>query len=96
MIRLLAAAASAAALLSACASTEAEPPLRVDDGPAQCRADQYQNWIGRNRAELPQAPVGETWRIACTTCAVTMDYNPNRLNIFYEERSGVIREVRCG
>lgn len=83
---------------SACAPVEAgdptPPPPR--DEPGQCRADQYQRYIGRSRNELPPRPAGEVWRVTCTTCPVTMDYNPRRLNILFEESSGVIREVRCG
>ena len=66
------------------------------DGPSQCRADHYQRYIGRNRSELPPRPAGEVWRVTCTTCPVTMDYNPRRLNILYDETTGVIREVKCG
>ncbi len=99
MIRLFAAAGCAALMLSACASTEDDadaPPAMGDDGPAQCKADQHQDWVGRNRSELPPAPAGETWRVTCTECPVTMDYNPNRLNVFYDQETGVIEEVRCG
>lgn len=86
-----------AVLAGACAPVEnGGAPLPPEDGPAQCRADQYQRYIGRNRSELPAQPPGETWRVTCTTCPVTMDYNPGRLNIFYEQSTGVIREVRCG
>ena len=84
-------------LAAACAPVESAPaPMPPDDGPSQCRADQYQRYIGRNRSELPARPAGETWRVTCTTCPVTMDYNPGRLNILYEQSSGVIREVKCG
>lgn len=83
--------------LFACAPVEggdgAAPPL---DGPSQCKADQYQGYVGRNRSELPAKPANETWRVTCTTCPVTMDFNPNRLNIFYDQATGVIREVKCG
>lgn len=71
-------------------------PTPPADGPSQCKADQYQRFIGRNRSELPARPAGETWRVTCTTCPVTMDYNPSRLNILYEQSTGVIREVKCG
>ena len=71
-------------------------PTPPADGPGQCKADQYQRFIGRNRSELPARPAGETWRVTCTTCPVTMDYNPSRLNILYEQSTGVIREVKCG
>jgi hypothetical protein len=90
----------AALLLSAAAcapvgGTEPDGPP-TGEGPSQCRADQYRTYIGRNRSELPAQPAGATWRVTCTTCPVTMDYNPNRLNILFEENSGVIREVKCG
>lgn len=94
-------AASALFLAAACAPMEstggnapATPP--VVDAPGQCPAAHYRSWIGRNRSELPAPPAGQTWRVTCTTCPVTMDFNPNRLNILYDEASGVIREVKCG
>jgi hypothetical protein len=69
------------------------PPL---DGPDQCKASQYQRYLGRNRSELPERPANEIWRVTCTTCPVTMDYVSHRLNILYDRTSGVIREVKCG
>jgi nitrous oxide reductase accessory protein NosL len=87
---------AAAGLMAACAPMEETAPTTPSDGPTQCRADQYQRYVGRNRSELPPKPANETWRVTCTTCPVTMDYSPSRLNIFYEERTGVIREVKCG
>ena len=71
----------------------AVPP---QDGPEQCRADQFQRYIGRNRSELPPRPTNEIWRVTCTTCAVTEDYSPQRLNIFFNDRTGNIEQVRCG
>lgn len=89
--------AAAGLLAAACAPVETGPgPMLPENGPSQCRADQYQRFIGRNRSELPPRPAGETWRVTCTTCPMTMDYNSGRVNILYEESSGVIREVKCG
>lgn len=83
--------------LSACAPMEgSDPATPPADGPSQCKADQYSRFVGRNRSELPTKPADETWRVVCTTCAMTMDYNPNRLNIVYDEETGVIRQVKCG
>jgi hypothetical protein len=88
---------AAAGLLSACAPMEgSEPAPPPTGGPTACKADQYQRYVGRNRSELPQTPAGETWRVTCTTCPVTMDYNESRLNIVYDEPTGVIRQVKCG
>lgn len=89
--------AASAGLLAACAPTQGGGPTTPPtDGPAQCKADQYQRYVGRNRSALPAKPAGETWRVTCTTCPMTMDYNPTRLNILYEESTGLIREVKCG
>jgi len=85
--------------VAACAPVEgggSSPMTPPADGPSECKADAYRSYIGRNRSELPTKPAGETWRVTCTTCAVTMDFNPNRLNVVYDEASGIIREVKCG
>ncbi|HZV83548.1 MAG TPA: hemolysin [Brevundimonas sp.] len=87
------------ALLAACAPPPAsgsDPGLAPSDNLTPCRADRYQGFVGRNRSELPPKPVNETWRVACTTCPVTMDYSQSRMNVFYDERTGIIREVKCG
>lgn len=90
--------AATALLVASCAPVDAgDPaPMPPGDGPNQCKADQYQRYVGRNRSELPARPADEVWRVTCTTCPVTMDYSPRRLNILFDEASGVIREVKCG
>ena len=90
--------ATVALLAAACAPVDAggPGPLPPGDGASQCKAGQYQRYIGRNRSELPPRPSDEVWRVTCTTCPVTMDYNPRRLNILFEQSSGVFREGKCG
>ena len=84
-------------MAAACAPMEdTAAPMPPADGPSQCKADQYQSFVGRNRSELSAKPASEIWRVTCTTCPMTMDYNPSRLNVVYEEATGVIREVKCG
>jgi len=91
---------AATGLLASCAPTPADSggstTLPPASGPTQCRAEQYQRYIGRNRTELPPKPANENWRVTCTTCPVTMDYSESRLNIFYDQSTGIIREVKCG
>jgi hypothetical protein len=89
---------AAVVLTGACAPVSAGDPAPPPpgDGPTLCKAEKYQRYVGRNRSELPARPAGEVWRVTCTTCPVTMDYNPHRLNILFEESNGVIREVKCG
>jgi hypothetical protein len=88
---------AAVGLMGACAPMDpGAGHLPADEEPTQCRVDQYRHLVGQNRSALPQPPAGENWRVYCTTCAVTMDYKPSRLNIVFDEATGVIREVKCG
>ena len=86
--------------LGACApyppAPPAQPPEPISSVENQCRALEHQYLVGRNRTEIPAQPANASWRVTCTTCPVTMDYNPSRLNIFYDERTGIVRDVRCG
>ncbi|HYF21905.1 MAG TPA: hemolysin [Caulobacteraceae bacterium] len=87
------------AVLAACDTFPTGEPsgaLPPPDEANQCRASDYRWLVGRNRSEIPQTPKGAVWRVYCSDCAVTMDYNPERLNIVYDTGSGVVREVKCG
>lgn len=62
----------------------------------ECGLKDAQAFVGKNRTELP-APVDPSrWRVACTTCPVTMDYRPDRLNILFNPDTGVVQQVKCG
>ena len=84
--------------LAACASDAPADPTTplMDDGPDQCKAAEAQRFVGMKRSQLPTAPAGAVWRVTCTTCPVTMDYNPARLNIVYDSATDVVKEVKCG
>ncbi|WP_309606068.1 hypothetical protein [Phenylobacterium sp.] len=43
---------------------------------------------------MPVRP--ERQRVACTSCPVTQDDSPERLNFFFDAATGLIREIRCG
>jgi hypothetical protein len=68
-------------------------PPTTDD---QCRASQHRDLVGQDRSEIPPAPAGATWRVTCTSCPVTMDYRPDRLNILYNQQTGIVEDVKCG
>lgn len=70
-----------------------KPQVSVKD---QCGAAALQGLVGRPRSEAPVPLVPARQRVACTTCPVTLDYSPERLNIFFDAETGVIKEVRCG
>lgn len=95
--------------LFACATPEPEPAPAPPPPPAAeapppppaepadtCGAKPLQYLIGKSKNELP-VPVDPTKRrVTCSTCAVTMDYNPERLNIVFDLDTGIITQVKCG
>jgi hypothetical protein len=73
------------------------PPVsRPRPNDDQCGAYEAQDLVGRPRSEIPVPVLPALQRVACTTCAVTMDFNPRRLNFFYDAATGLIKEVKCG
>jgi mRNA-degrading endonuclease toxin of MazEF toxin-antitoxin module len=68
------------------------PALSAD----ACGAKALQSLVGKPRSAIPVPVDVRKRRVACTTCPVTMDYNPERLNIFFDAQSGIIKEVKCG
>ena len=72
---------------------EVPKPLPVTD---TCGATDLQHLVGRSRLEAPVPLRPERQRVACTTCPVTEDFNPTRLNIFFDAGTGRVMEVRCG
>lgn len=100
------AGAGLALLMASCAS-EAPPPAPPPPAPYrpapppppstdQCGAAEAQKYVGRSRTEIPIPVLPALQRVACTTCPVTMDYSPRRLNFFYDAQTGIVKEVKCG
>lgn len=98
--------------LTACASepaksqipqpTNSAPPPRSEAPAAEpasadmCGAAKAQAYVGRPRSAIPVAVEPALQRVACTTCPVTLDFVPRRLNFFYDAETGIVKEVRCG
>ena len=61
-----------------------------------CKAGDLQYLVGRNRSEIPVPVDVVNRRVACTTCPVTEDYSPYRLNIFFNAETDLVELVRCG
>ena len=61
-----------------------------------CRAGEMQWLVGRSRRDIPVPVDVVNRRVACTTCPVTEDYSPYRLNIFYNAQTSVVERVSCG
>jgi len=99
-----------AAGLAACASEPlpAPPPSPAPTPPPpsqpaprpypadSCGAAEAQGLVGRPRSEIPVPVRPALQRVTCSTCAVTMDFNPRRLNFIYDADTGLVKEVKCG
>jgi hypothetical protein len=86
-------AAPPAPIATPAATPPASKPPPVADA---CGAAAVQKLVGRPKTEIP-VPLDPTrQRVACTTCPVTLDYQPERLNFFFDAGTGVIREIKCG
>jgi hypothetical protein len=109
-VRVLA-AAGLALVLAACSSSPSEAPeprgpepiaARPSEpapgtsGGDRCGASEAQNLVGKSRTEIPIPIDPAKQRVACTTCPVSMDFSPERLNFFFDAATGLIKEVRCG
>ncbi len=82
-----------ALLLGSCAAT---PEQGGNDlALAQCKADQSAGLMGTHVGAV-SFPAGANVRIVCTTCPTTRDYRPDRLNVLFNEQTGIIEELRCG
>ncbi len=93
---------SSALALSACASyTDAmpeDPPARAPEG--ECDAALVQDFVGQSvNAEIGAAIMAQSGarslRWGPPDSAMTMDYRPDRVNVFYDDER-VIERITCG
>ncbi len=75
----------------------ANPTRLAPDRPHDaCGAHDLQGLIGKPRSEIPIPVDPSRRRVACTTCPVTQDFREDRLNIFFDADTGVVKSVTCG
>ena len=79
-------------VLAACAPVDQPPP---ETGPQRCDAAAHQSLIGTHMGAV-SFPADANVRIVCTTCPTTRDYRPDRLNVRFDQATGVIEGVDCG
>jgi hypothetical protein len=61
-----------------------------------CKAGEHQYLVGKSRLEIPVPVEVVNRRVVCTTCPVTMDFSPYRLNFFFNAQTNIVEQVRCG
>ena len=83
---------SVAGLVAACAPVA--PPV-AGPIPQRCDAGASRSLIGSHVGAV-DFQAGANVRVVCTTCATTKDLRPDRLNIRFNQATGIIERVDCG
>lgn len=82
--------------LMACVETEIDPQVPIDPMPiGQCNAAELQGLVGQSGQVLNGMRFATDVRVIQPGMAVTMDFSPNRLNIWIGP-GNVIEQVTCG
>lgn len=86
-------AVAAGLALAACAPV-ASPP---DEQPVaqQCGLEAARSLVGRHVGAV-SFPQDANVRVVCTTCTTTKDLRPDRLNVRFDQATGIIERVDCG
>lgn len=98
-MRMIVVSLAAGFALGACAPTTTATARETGGAmpePQRCDADTVgRELIGSHRGAVDFAP-GADVRVVCTTCPTTRDYRPDRLNVHFNEATGIIESVDCG
>lgn len=63
---------------------------------AACGADRLQDLIGKPKTQIPVPVDLSKRRVLCSTCVATLDFVPDRLNIIFDAKTGLVTELKCG
>ena len=89
-------AAIAALTVASCAPTAPSAPAAATAGnPQGCDAAAAQSLIGSHVGAVSFASDANV-RIVCTTCPTTRDLRPDRLNVRFDQATGIVKSVDCG
>lgn len=77
-------------------SAPTQTPSAAAASADQCGADELAYLVGKPRSEIPVPVDPARRRVYCTTCMVTQDYDPTRLDIVFDAQTGIIKQVKCG
>ncbi len=76
--------------------TAATPVSSAPPASDQCGAADLAGLVGKPRTEIPVPVDPSHRRVYCTTCIITQDYDPTRLDIVFDSKTGLITQVKCG
>ena len=104
-LRLALGLVAATASLAACAPTPRSSQVHVPPPPVSrprpeppdtCGLKAVRGLVGQPKSAIPVPVVPSLRRVTCSTCVQTQDYNPRRLNIYFNVDTGIIERVACG
>ena len=79
------------------AVSEASPPIPVMPVKADtCGAAALQYLVGKPKTEVPVPVEPGNRRVYCSTCTITMDYRSNRLDVVFDQDTGLVTTIKCG
>lgn len=78
--------------LASCAPVVSPEPVTT---PQRCDAAASQSLVGSHVGAVSFAADANV-RVVCTTCPTTKDLRPDRLNVRFNQASGIIESVDCG
>jgi hypothetical protein len=84
-----------ALIAAGCAPLPPETPPGSTPTLQRCDAAAARSLIGSHVGAV-SFPAGANVRIVCTTCPTTRDLRPDRLNIRFNQATGIIESVDCG
>jgi hypothetical protein len=71
------------------------PDVPASNGPQRCNAADARSLVGTHVGVVTFASDANV-RIVCTTCPTTRDLQPDRLNVRFDQATGIIKSVDCG
>lgn len=96
MVRHAGLLALVALVSGACASARDDAASHAASAPLRCDAEAAgRDLIGSHVGAVMFAPDANV-RVVCTTCATTRDYRPDRLNVWFDQQTGIIQRTTCG
>ena len=71
-------------------------PVQPAPTPEACDAPTLTWLVGKPRTEIPTPIDPSRRRVYCSSCVITEDYRPDRTDIVFDDRTGLVTEVKCG
>lgn len=82
--------------------SDASPARLIPNSPntptvrPQCDAPSLAYLVGKPKTQIPVPVEPARRRVSCSTCPIADDYRPDRTDIIFDTKTGVVLSVTCG